>query len=196
MKYILPVALLFFSFSHAGEYLNEHRDSYEVILRSSNFSSTEKTLFQAMFNQCILKDQLLCILENASEKQIHNEKAKEIEQLVAMIDEQTRVKNRLHQQLSLSDREKAKIISNIAAAYEYVEDLDFEIKLRRIGNWNAAKLGRFFHDIYKYTTRFTFYGGIEKEYENIIILEGFQYSNVQIQNERFETSRKEDSVEM
>lgn len=48
-----------------------------------------------MFNQCILKDQLLCILENASEKQIHNEKAKEIEQLVAMIDEQTRVKNRL-----------------------------------------------------------------------------------------------------
>lgn len=77
-----------------------------------------------------------------------------------------------------------------------MEDLDFEIKLHRIRNWNAAKLGRFFHDIYKYTTRFTFYGGIEKEYENIIILEGFQYSSVQIQNERFETSRKEDSVEM
>ena len=192
MKYILPVALLFFSFSHAGEYLNEHRDSYEVILRSSNFSSTEKTLFQAMFNQCILKDQLLCILENASEKQIHNEKAKEIEQLVAMIDEQTRVKNRLHQQLSLSDREKAKIISNIAAAYEYVEDLDFEIKLHRIRNWNAAKLGRFFHDIYKYTTRFTFYGGIEKEHENIIILEGFHHGGIQVQNEQLESPCTDD----
>lgn len=196
MKYILPVALLLFSISHAGEYLNDHRDSYEVILCSSNFSPTEKILFQAMFKQCILKDHLLGILDNASGKQIHNEKAKEIEQLVALIDEQTRVKNRLFQQLSSSNREKAKKVSNIAAAYEYAEDLDFEIRLRRIGKWNAAKLGRFFHAIYKYTTVFTFYGGIEKEYENIIILDGFQHDSIQIQNKRFETSLTEDSAMM
>lgn len=173
MKHALLVALLSFSISHAGEYLNEHRDSYEVILRSSNFSATEKLLFQAMFKQCILKDRLLCIIDNASEIQIRNEKGKEIEQLVAMIDEQTKAKNRFHQLLSLSNRERAKKINDIVATYEYTEDLDFEIKLHRIENWNAAKFGRFFRVISKYTTAFIFYGGIEKEYENIIILEGF-----------------------
>lgn len=154
MQRILPVVLLLLPALYAGEYFELHRDAYEVILNSDNFTQKEKQAFQMQYEKLILKDELLMALRKNPAQQGNNDKVAAIEQLVGKINHK-----RNQQYLFLSDMRKENnddvfslLCLELLFVFSSAEKMDFESYLSKIRNWDSEKKRGLYFNIMRHTT--------------------------------------------
>ncbi len=165
MKIILPVVLLLLPASYAGEYFELHRDAYEVVLNSNNFTPHEKRLFQIQYEILVLKDELLMELKTILQPHGSDAKVSTVGQLVDKISQK-----RHQMYLFLFDMQKksnegmfSPHCAGVLSEFELAEAIDFESCLSNMSYRNSAGLRKFYYDIMRHTTIYRLEGHQERD---------------------------------
>lgn len=167
MKAILPVVLLLLPISSAGEYFELHRDAYEVIFDSNNFTQQEKQAFRMQYEILALKDELLMELKSFARQKINNDKVVAIEQLVDKISQKMHQEYLFHAEMRKKNNDVFSLCADLLFAFTSAEKIDFESYLWKIRYWNSGAVKKLYFHIMRHTTVYQLEG---RQDRNVFIL--------------------------